>query len=138
LTRLLNLSDVVALVVDDDADARDLMKQVLTDAGATVIIVSSAQAALDSVKSSGANILISDISMPGRDGYELIRSVRASGFGVDVLPALAVTAFARMQDRAEALAAGFQDHIVKPIDPSELISRVSSLRRRRLPSLTQR
>ncbi len=138
LTRLLNLSDVVALVVDDDADARDLTKQVLTDAGATVIIVSNAQAALDSVKSSGANILISDISMPGRDGYELIRSVRAKGFGPDVLPALAVTAFARMQDRAEALAAGFQDHIVKPIDPSELISRVSSLRRRRLSSFNQR
>ena len=137
LTRALNLSDVVALVVDDDADARDLTKQVLTDAGATVIIVSNAQAALDSVKNSGANILISDISMPGRDGYELIRSIRANGFGVDVLPALAVTAFARMQDRAEALAAGFQDHIVKPIDPSELILRVSILRRRRLPSFNK-
>lgn len=137
LARSLNLSDVVALVVDDDADARDLTKQVLSDAGATVIIVSNAQAALDGVKNSGANILISDISMPGRDGYELIRSVRANGFGVDVLPALAVTAFARMQDRAEALAAGFQDHMVKPIDPSELILRVSILRRRRLPSVNK-
>ena len=131
LTSSLDLSDVVALVVEDDVDARDLTKRVLTDAGAAVIEVSNADAALDSLRSSGANILISDIGMPGQDGYQLIRSIRANGYGADVLPALAVTAFARMQDRAEALAAGFQDHIVKPIDPSELISLVGSLRRRR-------
>ena len=128
--RSLDLSGVVALIVEDDVDARDLTKRVLTDAGATVIEVSSAEAALNKIESSGANMLISDIGMPGKDGYQLIRSVRAAGYGADVLPALAVTAFARMQDRAEALAAGFQDHIVKPIDPLQLIARVSSLRRR--------
>ena len=130
LTRSLDLSDVVALVVEDDVDARDLTKRVLTDAGAKVIEASTAETALDSIKSAGINFLISDIGMPGVDGYQLIRSIRALGFGAEALPALALTAFARMQDRADALSAGFQDHIVKPIDPSALISRVNALRRR--------
>jgi CheY-like chemotaxis protein len=66
--------------------------------------------------------------MAGKDGYELIRSLRANGFGSDVLPAIALTAFARPQDRADALAAGFQDHRIKPIDAPTLISRIGSLR----------
>jgi CheY-like chemotaxis protein len=69
--------------------------------------------------------------MAEKDGYQLIRALRARGFGPDVLPAIALTAFARVQDRADAMAAGFQDHVVKPIDPSVLISRVSSLRHSR-------
>ena len=79
----------------------------------------------------GAKVfLISDIGMPGVDGYHLLRSIRSAGFGADVLPALALTAFTRVQDRTAALDAGFQDHVVKPIDPPELISRVNALRRR--------
>jgi PAS domain S-box-containing protein len=128
LMRSLNLSGVVALVVEDDMDARELTKRILTDAGAKVIEAPNAEAALKCVTESGANFLISDIGMAGKDGYQLIRSLRAMGLGADVLPALALTAFARMQDRADALAAGFQDHVVKPLDPSALISRVASLR----------
>jgi PAS domain S-box-containing protein len=127
----LNLSGITALVVEDDLDARELIKRILTDAGATVIEAGSAEAALAAVKGSHANFLISDIGMAGKDGYHLIRSLRAQGYGVDALPALALTAFARAQDRADALASGFQDHMVKPVDPSALITRVSSLRRSR-------
>jgi signal transduction histidine kinase/CheY-like chemotaxis protein len=134
--RSLDLSGVVALVVEDDGDARELTKRILSDAGAQVIEAPNAEAALKCVHGSGANLLISDIGMAEKDGYQLIRSLRAQGFGPDVLPAIALTAFARVQDRADAIAAGFQDHVVKPIDPSTLISRVSSLRhsrRRRQP-----
>ena len=128
LLRSLNLSGVVALVVEDDRDARELTKRILTDAGAKVIEAANAEAALKCITGASANFLISDIGMAGKDGYQLIRSLRGRGFGADVLPALALTAFARNQDRADALAAGFQDHVVKPIDPTTLISRVSRLR----------
>jgi PAS domain S-box-containing protein len=130
LLRSLNLSGVTALVVEDDMDARELTKRILTDAGATVIEAANAEAAVSCIVGTGANFLLSDIGMAGKDGYQLIRSLRAKGYGPDVLPAIALTAFARAQDRADALGAGFQDHLVKPVDPSTLISRVSALRRR--------
>jgi PAS domain S-box-containing protein len=133
--RSLDLSGVVALVVEDDNDARELTKRILSDAGAQVIEAANAEAALTCVSSSAPNMLISDIGMAEKDGYQLIRTLRAQGIGADVLPAIALTAFARVQDRADAIAAGFQDHVVKPIDPSTLIARVSALRhsRRRRP-----
>jgi len=133
MTRSLNLSGVVALVVEDDPDARELIKRIMTDAGARVIEAATAEEALARIESSEANILISDIGMAGKDGYELIRSIRARGYDADVLPALSLTAFARMQDRTDALAAGFQDHVVKPIDPATLLFRVSSMRVRKQP-----
>jgi CheY-like chemotaxis protein len=71
--------------------------------------------------------------MAGRDGYDLMRSLRAQGYGEQELPAIALTAFARPQDRAEALAAGFQDPLVKPLDAPTLIARVGSLPRRGKP-----
>jgi hypothetical protein len=129
LLRSHNLTGVTALVVEDDADARELTKRILSDAGATVIEVASAEAALKCVSTTGANILISDIGMADQDGYQLVRNLRALGYGADRLPAVALTAFARMQDRNEAIAAGFQDHLVKPLDPQTLISRVAMLRR---------
>jgi PAS domain S-box-containing protein len=128
LLRSLNLSGVVALVVEDDRDARELTKRILTDAGAKVIEAANAEVALQCIMGTSANFLVSDIGMAGKDGYQLIRTLRERGFGADVLPALALTAFARNQDRADALAAGFQDHVIKPLDPSTLISRVSRLR----------
>ena len=74
-----------------------------------------------------ANILISDIGMAREDGYQLLRRLRDMGHGPDVLPAIALTAFARDADRSTALAAGFQDHVVKPIDPPTLLARIASL-----------
>jgi PAS domain S-box-containing protein len=127
--RAINFSGVIALVVEDDADTRELTRRILTDVGATVVEASSAEAAFACVASSNANILISDIGMAHQDGYQLIRRLRSSGYPADSLPAIALTAFARMEDRAEALAAGFQDHLVKPLDPQTLISRVAALRR---------
>jgi PAS domain S-box-containing protein len=126
--RSLDLSGVVALIVEDDRDAREFTMRVLTDAGARVFEVSDANSALSIVKDVGANFLVSDIGMAGTDGYELIRSLRAAGLGADVLPAIALTAFARTEDRADALTAGFQEHMVKPIDAPTLISRIASLR----------
>jgi CheY-like chemotaxis protein len=126
--RSLDLSGVIALVVEDDKDAREFTKRVLTEAGAQVFEAPDATSAFTGISESGVNFLISDIGMAGKDGYELIRSLRAAGFGPDVLPAIALTAFARPQDRTDALAAGFQDHMIKPIDAPTLISRIGFLR----------
>jgi PAS domain S-box-containing protein len=131
VVRSLSLSGVVALVVEDDRDARELTTRVLKDAGAQVIEAHDAAAALRAIKDANANFLISDIGMAGVDGYDLIRRLRARGFGADVLPAIALTAFARLQDRTNALAAGFQDHLVKPIEPATLIAMVGELARSR-------
>jgi hypothetical protein len=124
-----DFSAVIALIVEDDDDARELTKRILADAGATVIEASSAEEAVARVASSKANILVSDIGMAHQDGYQLIRKLRAAGYGPDVLPAIALTAFARAEDRVEALAAGFQGHLVKPLDPQTLVSEVASLHR---------
>jgi PAS domain S-box-containing protein len=130
--RSMNLIGVIALVVEDDTDARELTTRVLKDAGAQVIEAHDAAAALRAIKDANANFLISDIGMAGVDGYDLIRRLRARGYGADVLPAIALTAFARLQDRTDALAAGFQDHLVKPIEPAALIAMVGELKRPRL------
>jgi PAS domain S-box-containing protein len=127
--RARDLTGVTALVVEDDADARELTKRILTDAGAVVIEATSAEAALKSIQTSRVHILISDIGMAEQDGYQLLRTLRAQGLSAQQLPAIALTAFARMQDRNEALAAGFQDHLVKPLDPQMLIAKVAMLRR---------
>jgi PAS domain S-box-containing protein len=126
--RALDLSGAVVLVVEDDKDARELTKRILTDAGARVVEACDAESALSAVTAAGANFLISDIGMADADGYHLIRSLRSQGLGADMLPAIALTAFARLQDRLDALAAGFQDHLVKPVDPSTLILRIAALR----------
>ena len=134
ILRSLNLSGVIALVVEDDKDARELTKRVLIDAGARVIEARDAATALREIKGAGANFLISDIGMAEVDGYDLIRTLRSKGYGADVLPAIALTAFARAKDRTDALVAGFQEHMVKPIEPSALIALVSSLRPARAPA----
>jgi PAS domain S-box-containing protein len=126
--RSLNLSGVIAVIVEDDRDAREFIVRVLADAGAKVFEAADADSAILCAKESGANFLVSDIGMAGKDGYELIRTLRAAGLGADKLPAIALTAFARPQDRANALTAGFQDHMIKPIDAPTLISRINSLR----------
>ena len=125
-----DLSGVKALVVEDDKDAREFTKRVLTDAGAEVFEAADANTAFLEVKNGGVNFLISDIGMAGKDGYTLIRSLRESGFGPDMLPAIALTAFARPQDRADAIAAGFQEHMIKPVDAPTLIARIGLLRTR--------
>ncbi|PYQ75095.1 MAG: hypothetical protein DMG04_08395 [Acidobacteria bacterium] len=134
---LSNLDGVRVLVVEDDPDAREMLTGVLQQAGAEVISVASAAEALDTLHHRRADVLISDIGMPDEDGYALIHRVRAldpkSG---GTVPAIALTANARAEDRSHALAAGFQMHLAKPIDPGELTRtiaetiRVSSFARR--------
>jgi PAS domain S-box-containing protein len=127
-SRLINLARRRILVVDDDADARDLLAQILGQAGAVVTVAASADEALDVLRRWRPDVLVSDIGMPGDDGYVLIRKVRALGFedGGQVR-AVALTAYARSEDRVLALEAGFHTHIAKPVDPLELTALIAGL-----------
>jgi PAS domain S-box-containing protein len=125
---VLDLSGVNVLVVDDDRDARELIKRILSDCGASVRIAASARDAFALFKERVPNLLISDLGMPEVDGFELLDWVRHLGReeGSQV-PAIALTAFARSEDRLGALEAGFSAHISKPVEPSELIATVASV-----------
>lgn len=124
------LTGVRVLVVDDEADARELLSVILQQCGAEVRAASSTQKALQELKEWKPNILVSDIGMPEHDGYELIKEVRAleSEHGGDI-PAIALTAYARSEDRLKALRSGFQTHLSKPIEPAELVAIIASLTR---------
>jgi len=123
-----NLSGVTVLVVDDEPDARVLLKRVLERRAARVMLAASAREALEMVHRQHPDVIVSDIAMPDLDGYELIRLVRSlpaeDGGGT---PAIALTAFARSEDRRRAMLAGFQVHIAKPVESPELIATVASL-----------
>jgi CheY-like chemotaxis protein len=117
------------LLVDDDGETRDVVTAVLEVAGAEVRSVGSAQEALATVIGWQPEVIVSDIAMPEEDGYALIRKVRElPGDLGGRTPAVALTAMARPRDRVRALAAGFQTHLPKPIDPSELVLAVANLR----------
>ena len=116
------------MVVDDEADARDLLDFILQKAGATVELAASTVEALELLDISRPDILVADIGMPGEDGYELIRKVRRfSQPEVALLPAMALTAYARAEERAQAFSAGFQSHITKPVEPAELITTIARI-----------
>jgi CheY-like chemotaxis protein len=127
-SRVINLGGRRILVVDDEADARDLLVTILSRAGAEAIAVASADEALQTLRRWRPDVLVSDIGMPGDDGYVLIRKVRAlpSEEGRQVR-ALALTAYARSEDRTKALEAGFHTHITKPVDPLELTALIAGL-----------
>ena len=128
--RLPPLAGVRALVVDDDADARDLVTAVLGQSGAEVMTASSTVEALDALGRVRPHVLVSDLSMPGDDGYALLQRVRALGLDREGrLPAVALTAFARAEDRARALAVGYAVHVSKPVEPNELVEVVARLAR---------
>jgi CheY-like chemotaxis protein len=122
------LSGVSVLVVEDEPDALDLVRVVLEQGGARVTAVKDAAAAMDALGAARPDVLIADIGMPGEDGYQLIRRVRALGAERGgAVPAVALTAYAAESDRAQALAAGFQLHIAKPVDPAELLRLVAGV-----------
>ena len=125
------LRGVRVLVVDDDDDARVMVKSILDDCGCNVTVASSVDEALSSLDQAFPDVLVSDIGMPGRDGYELIRRVRAlpPEAGGD-LPAAALTAYARADDRRRMLDAGYSTHVSKPVEPAELVMVVANLARR--------
>ena len=123
-----NLAGLSVLVVDDEPDARELLRRVLQQCDALVHVAGSAAEGLRLFEKHRPDMLISDIGMPGEDGYDLIRQIRAhEGGGNPRMPAVALTAFARSEDRRRAMLAGFQVHMPKPVMPSELIAVVASL-----------
>jgi PAS domain S-box-containing protein len=123
-----SLSGLTILVVDDEEDARNLMVEVLGGFGASVIAAKSAAEALEGVRTKLPDVLVSDIAMPEEDGYSLIQKVRdLSPDEGGRTPAIAVTAYARLRDRIRALAAGFQSHLAKPLEPAELATVIASL-----------
>ncbi|MEP6777020.1 MAG: ATP-binding protein [Chthoniobacterales bacterium] len=123
-----DLSGIRILAVDDEADARYLVQRILSSAGAVVQTASSGAEALEAMKTAQPHVLISDIGMPGEDGYAVIRKVRAlDGNDGGNIPAIALTAFARSDDRRRAIMSGFQMHMAKPVEPAELVAMVASL-----------
>ncbi|MET0320164.1 MAG: ATP-binding protein [Duganella sp.] len=123
-----DLAGVQVLVVDDDQDARELIRRILHDCHAEVLLAATAPEALSLLEQARPTLLISDLGMPDIDGYGLLQRIRALGpeRGGNV-PAIALTAFARVEDRMKALSSGFLAHISKPVEPAELIEKVAAL-----------
>lgn len=125
---LADLTGIRVLVVEDDAEAREVLSSVIADCGAIVFEAEGASEALALVERERPDVLVSDIGLPGRDGYELLRAVRALGAdrGGDV-PAIALTGYAAIEDSRDALRAGYQVHVAKPIDPALLTHAVANV-----------
>lgn len=122
-----SLAGCRVLVVDDNDDARSLLTQLLGSVGARVVEVSSAAAALTALPSFDPHVIISDLAMPHRDGFDLIRQIRALGRSGADLPAVALSASGRVQDHERAVQAGYQLHVAKPPDPEALLAAVARL-----------
>ena len=122
------LAGVRVLVVEDEDDTRELLVTALEQCGAQVTSAPSAADALATFDRRPPDVLVSDLAMPDEDGFSLIRKVRSREAGQGgAVPAAALTAYARTEDRIRALSAGFQKHLPKPIDPSDLIAAVAAL-----------
>ena len=126
-TALPDLAGVRVLLVEDESDTRDIIQRMLEKYGATVTAVASGEEALRILNASEPEVLISDIGMPGMDGYQFIRQFRAREPKRSHIPAIALTAFARPEDRKRTAVAGFQSHLAKPIEMAELVRAVGSL-----------
>lgn len=135
LTDVPQLKGVTVLVVDDEADAREMLAVLLRQSGATVITAASAEEALALLTQPAPyqkpDVLVSDIGMPEQDGYMFIRQVRAlTPEQGSRIPAIALTAYARTEDRINALSSGFQSHVPKPVEPAEFVTVITSLLKR--------
>jgi CheY-like chemotaxis protein len=125
-----SLDGISVLVVDDDRSSLDVVAAHLQHCGARVITAGSAPDAREIVEKERVDVLLADIGMPGEDGYSLIRRIRTAGNGAKArIPAAALTALARREDRQQALQAGFQLHLTKPVDPRSLVAAVTTLHR---------
>lgn len=124
-----SLAGIMVLLVDDSDDGREMLEVALRGYGATVLAVDSAESAVQALLPGrlAPDVLVSDVGMPGRDGYELIRRVRSLAGAPGRIPAIAVTAYADPEDRIHALAAGFQMHLSKPVEPSRVAESVRTL-----------
>jgi CheY-like chemotaxis protein len=124
-----NLGGLRVLVVDDEADARDLLVIRLQQYGAEVIAAASVEGAMEALalEESRPDVIVSDIAMPGEDGYSLIRRMRALEVEeIRHIPAIALTAYSRTKDRVQALSSGFQMHVSKPVNATELAHAIVS------------
>jgi PAS domain S-box-containing protein len=119
-----DLMGIKVLAIDDDADARVLIRHILETRHADVILASSTDEGLEALQAHGPNVILCDIGMPGRDGLEFIGEMRRQGYRQ---PAVAVTAFARSEDKARVLSVGYHAHICKPFEASELVAAVAAL-----------
>jgi signal transduction histidine kinase/ActR/RegA family two-component response regulator len=129
-----SLDGIRVLVVDDEKDARDVIVAILEQRGARTIEAGSVEEALAKLDEERPDVLVSDIGLPDEDGYSLMRRIRALPRDKGgAIPAAALTAYARTEDRMQALLAGFQIHVPKPVQPAELIAVVSSLAARKAP-----
>jgi signal transduction histidine kinase/DNA-binding response OmpR family regulator len=131
----INLKGVQAVVVDDEVDTREIITLILEGYGTHVIAAASVSEAMEAVEQFSPDVLVSDIGMPLEDGYTLIRKIRALGAEQGgKIPAIALTAYARPEDQNQALAAGFQLHVSKPVEPERLAKAVAALVGRALPN----
>jgi PAS domain S-box-containing protein len=121
------LEGIKVLVVDDEQDARELIKRILVECKAEVLTAGSAADALALLETHAPDVLVSDIGMPDIDGYAFLRQVRTKEGSGGRIPAIALTAFARSEDRMKALMSGFQMHVAKPVEPEELVATVASV-----------
>jgi CheY-like chemotaxis protein/two-component sensor histidine kinase len=124
------LESISVLVVDDDKETRDALRSLLKSVGATVKTAESVEGAIAVLAESYPDVLVSDLGMPGRDGYWLIKQIRAREKGTGAsehLPAVALTAYGRVEDRVEVFASGFDSHVMKPVDPAELAAIIKRL-----------
>lgn len=123
-----SLAGLKILVLDDEPDARELLKRLLETRQATVCVCESTAQAIEALRSERPHAIVSDIGMPQEDGYSFMRRVRKlpSDLG-GTTPALALTAYARAEDRVQAIRAGFQNHLTKPVEPAELVAVLVSL-----------
>ena len=123
------LAGTRVLIVDDDTDAREVVAAILRHYGASVIVATSVSTALVALRREQVDVLVADLGMPIEDGYDLIRHVRSSeNDKIARLPAAALTAYTTEEDRDRVLAAGFQFHLAKPVDPAVLVATVERLR----------
>jgi CheY-like chemotaxis protein len=122
------LDGISILVVDDERDSLQLVARLFEGRGAAVTTAASASEALALATARPFDVLVSDIGMPGRDGYELIKDCRTRGL---TTPAVALTAYARSEDRTKALSSGYQSHVAKPVEVAELLAAVAALLPRR-------
>lgn len=121
----ISLKHIQVLVIEDHTDSREIVQRVLEEAGASVITTCCAQEAIAMLDHIQPDVIVSDIAMPGEDGYQLLRQIRASK--AKEIPAIALTAYVRPEDRQEALEAGFQTHLSKPVNTQELIGAIAQL-----------
>jgi signal transduction histidine kinase/CheY-like chemotaxis protein len=129
------LEGLRVLVVDDEPDARTLIQRLLQDQRASVLMAASADEAVRILHSEPLDLLVSDIGMPGEDGYSLIRRLRALDHPNGRIPAIALTAYARLEDRVKAVDTGYQSHLSKPVEPAELTAMVKTLAEGRLRNI---